>query len=1023
MAVSFPILSDWRDRRRLQLLDTLYPTLSCPSCGAPIPVPNPVLVLRPTDPIPVLFCVTSGAPEHVDALQRVLAEQVADEHGRVVGPIANTDPALLGVVADRYTGFQLLRLPGPDQEWADDDPIRGWFSSLRAQHSWPDVAGIVNEFLSADSDEAAGRVMHQHPVLTDPTWEPVVRWIGTRTAAAQPTAEQSAAVRGRLRLLGRWRLGGPGLDLDAPAAREAFGLLEQVVSLQSAAARTPQDVTRGISLGDTLIDLSTNHYGPDHPLTLTAMNDTAALLLDDADSPEAATARARALLQRVRSAAIGQRSAALADATTNLGLAQLRRDRIADADAGEAAIELLHDALHLQRLFYPDEPERSVSALSNLGALIRSRLTGDPVTNTAEAIRLLRRAQQLTTGPRRLTVPDEITLQTNLLSALADRATQDPSDAHDLAVLEAIDALETTLTELGAEHPARIQAYTNLGSISLGLLYRASRVVPAELLTRARGWLAAAYEGTRHLAADDATRVLAASNLAAVHFRLGGEPDLQRARELLAECVTALRDSQSTRLHHTVFANLAQLHLVDGDWDAAVAVLEAACRHADAVIGRAAIAATRLAQVAAAGDLYQRLALLHAHRRNAQAAIHTIERSRARWRTAHTGPFDPDEVDRAVAARLRPGTALLYAGTCGVGSYAVVLVGGSGAGAWTTRTTTADLAPLLRALHDAHTLTEVAPVLDAAAARIGADLVAQALRILRSAGVSRLSIVASGALAGLPLAALPGPDGALAEIGTVDYLIGAVPADGAADVSAADEPTADGQLDTSAAAIINPTGDLPFADSEATALRRYAPAAVTPPPSAGLRGWLLAQLAQVRHLHLACHAIYEPKDPFASRLILGDGLTVTVADLAQVATPQLAMVVASCCQTAIVDQRGADELIGLAHTLIAAGARSAVAALWEIDDAATSLLIARFYDRLTTGLAPADALAEAQQQLRTATMRQLAELARASNDTSWVPDELRRELRALAVHPQLRDPDTRPFSHSAAWAGLVYLAP
>ena len=975
--------------------------------------------MRPTDPIPVLFCATDGSPTDLGTLQQVLHEHAADEHGVIVGPIANTDPDLLGVVADRYVGFQLLRLPADGQEWADDERIGDWVAAMRANHAWPNVTDVTNDFLAADSLTDARAVFDREPVLSDPVWEPVIRWIGARTASAQDTSEQLTAVAHRMRLLARWRLGGRTLDPETLTAQRAFNLLEHVTSLQSAAARTQDDVRRGIDLGRELIELSSTSYGPGHPLTLTALNDTAALMLDDADAPETMTAQARTLLQQVRATAIGTRSAALADATMNLGLAQLRRDRIVDADVTEAAICLLQDALHLQQLFYPEEPERAVSALSNLGALTRSRLTGDPAGNLTEAIRLLRRVKDLTAGPRQLTLPDRLTVETNLLSTLSDRAAQDPSDEQDQELLDGIDLLDAQLAELSPEHPARIRAYTNLGSIAVGLLYRGGPTLPADLPERAGGWLSQAHQHTRGLPVDDATRVLATSSLAALLFRLGGEDNLRRARDLVTECATALADSQSTRLHHTFFDNLARLHLAEGEWDAAIDVLELACRHADIVIARAASAATRLAQVAAAGDLYQRLALLYTHRRNARSAIHTVERSRARWRSAGDGGFDPEALDRAVAARLREGTALLYTGTCGLGSYAVLLVGGRGAGAWTTKTTTADLAPLLTALQAARTSDDVAAVLDAAAAHLADGLLDQARTILRSAGVTRVSIVASGALAGLPVGALPGPDGALDEHATVEYLIGARPTRAEADTPV---PT-DAPSDAQTVAIVDPTNDLPFAASELAAVRRYAPEVRSPAESVGVRGWLLARLPEVTHLHLACHARYDPRDPFASQLVLGEGLALTVADLAAVATPRLGMVVASCCQTGVVDQRGADELIGLAQTLIAAGAVSAVAALWEIDDAATSLLIAKFYDELAAGTPPADALAQAQRSLRIATMSGLLALAQPNNDRSWVPEDLRRHLRALALHPRFRSPDSRPFAHPAHWAGLLYIGP
>ncbi len=647
------------------------------------------------------------------------------------------------------------------------------------------------------------------------------------------------------------------------------------------------------------------------------------------------------LLTRDRASALRHRLPVLADATTNLALAQLRSDRIADADSTEAAMTLLRDAVHLQQLFFPDEPARALSAVGNLAALTRSRLTGDPASNTAAAITLFEAARELDAG-RRLTLPDRLTLETNLVSALSDRASQDPGDTRDREIVAAIDALEPQLAQLAPDHPVRIRALTNFGSIALEMLYRASRSLPDGFTERALGWLRDAYRHSVHLSPDDAARVIAASTLAALYFHLGGPENMQQAQTLLSECVTALAGSQATRLHHTVFQNLAQLHLAQGDWDAAIEVLEIACQHADAVIERAATPATRLAQVAAAGDLYQRLAMLYAHRQDARSAIHVVERARARW---HGGIEESDagSVDRAVAARLRESSALLYTGTCGLGTYAVILVAGQGAGAWTTLTKTADLAPLLTALQRSHGIPDIIQILDMAAGTLGSGLVDQAARILLSASVTRISIIASGALAGLPIGALQGTEGPLAGHATVEYLISA---------RSRRNPAAPAPATVSTLAIVDPTHDLRFATGELTSLRRYASEVLTPPEDAGLRGWLLERLPTATHLHLACHAHYEPGDPFASHFILGDDVALTVADLADVSTPDLSMVVASCCQSGVVDQRGADELVGLAQALIAAGAASALATLWEIDDAGTSLLIAKFYDELACGTPP-----------------------------------------------------------------------
>jgi CHAT domain-containing protein len=73
------------------------------------------------------------------------------------------------------------------------------------------------------------------------------------------------------------------------------------------------------------------------------------------------------------------------------------------------------------------------------------------------------------------------------------------------------------------------------------------------------------------------------------------------------------------------------------------------------------------------------------------------------------------------------------------------------------------------------------------------------------------------------------------------------------------------------------------------------------------------------------------------------------------------LVVLSACRSAIGPQIRGEGLLGLARGFLYAGARSAVASLWDVDDRSTSELMARFYDGyLRRGLPAAAALREAQ---------------------------------------------------------------
>jgi hypothetical protein len=54
-------------------------------------------------------------------------------------------------------------------------------------------------------------------------------------------------------------------------------------------------------------------------------------------------------------------------------------------------------------------------------------------------------------------------------------------------------------------------------------------------------------------------------------------------------------------------------------------------------------------------------------------------------------------------------------------------------------------------------------------------------------------------------------------------------------------------------------------------------------------------------------------------------------------------------------------------------------------------------------------------------MEELGEGTHPRTAPSWLPAEFRPDIRALALHPELRSPSSRPFPHAAHWAGLLYI--
>lgn len=107
-------------------------------------------------------------------------------------------------------------------------------------------------------------------------------------------------------------------------------------------------------------------------------------------------------------------------------------------------------------------------------------------------------------------------------------------------------------------------------------------------------------------------------------------------------------------------------------------------------------------------------------------------------------------------------------------------------------------------------------------------------------------------------------------------------------------------------------------------------------------------------LHIACHAQFRNDSPRFSALHLADG-AFTVRDAARLRLAG-SLVTLSACETAISAVMPGDELIGLTHAFISAGAARVLASLWTVQDEAAAGFMPRFYDRLQAGGQPGPAL-------------------------------------------------------------------
>lgn len=126
---------------------------------------------------------------------------------------------------------------------------------------------------------------------------------------------------------------------------------------------------------------------------------------------------------------------------------------------------------------------------------------------------------------------------------------------------------------------------------------------------------------------------------------------------------------------------------------------------------------------------------------------------------------------------------------------------------------------------------------------------------------------------------------------------------------------------------------------------------------------VMAQISGRSLIHLACHAIFDQRDPLMSGLRLAKGRWLRAADLYQYyGIIEGSTVVLSGCSTSQGRPTGQD-ILGMVSALLYAGASCVVAGLWRIDDAATVEWMKAFYDGFTRTESIASSLQQAQRRL------------------------------------------------------------
>ncbi|HEY9608403.1 CHAT domain-containing protein [Allocoleopsis sp.] len=128
-------------------------------------------------------------------------------------------------------------------------------------------------------------------------------------------------------------------------------------------------------------------------------------------------------------------------------------------------------------------------------------------------------------------------------------------------------------------------------------------------------------------------------------------------------------------------------------------------------------------------------------------------------------------------------------------------------------------------------------------------------------------------------------------------------------------------------------------------------------------------------VHLATHAAFVEGQPEQSFILFGDGKYATLRDVGSWRLPNVDLVVLSACETGLGDKLGdGKEVLGFGYQMQRAGARAAIASLWQVDDGGTQAMMDAFYAALENGsTTKAEALRQAQIALITGDYKALGQ--------------------------------------------------
>jgi len=168
----------------------------------------------------------------------------------------------------------------------------------------------------------------------------------------------------------------------------------------------------------------------------------------------------------------------------------------------------------------------------------------------------------------------------------------------------------------------------------------------------------------------------------------------------------------------------------------------------------------------------------------------------------------------------------------------------------------------------------------------------------------------------------------------------------------------------------NADNTLQYAEKEVGMISSTFPGAVVYIKSDAHEDLAKTSMNDYKIVHFATHGNLDPINfnnsylTMAPNLDAGEDGKLTMSEIRRIRTLRgCQLIVLSACNTAVNDQKLEGWVNNPAKAFLGKGAKSAIASLWSVDDAATGLLMQHFYQNLKAGENKVDALKHAQEKL------------------------------------------------------------